>query len=194
MYIPEHFKMDEKEEILAFIESNPFGQLISNVEGRLFSTHLPFYVSEDQTKIIAHLAKLNPQHIELDQQEVLLTIQGPHAYISPAWYGSPGVPTWSYQAVHVYGYCKTLHDTESLENIVDTLSKINESNFESQWHAEYPSSKLGGVVGIELAIGDIECKYKIGQNRPIEDRKRVVKELKSLGSNDLAEAMERIVL
>lgn len=34
MYIPKHFSVTDKEEILAFIKANSFGQLISLVEGR----------------------------------------------------------------------------------------------------------------------------------------------------------------
>lgn len=47
MYMPKHFEITDKEEIFSFIEANAFGQLISNVGGRLFSTHLPFLVSDE---------------------------------------------------------------------------------------------------------------------------------------------------
>ena len=43
MYIPKHFEVFDKDEIFSFVEANAFGQLISNVNGRLFSTDLPFY-------------------------------------------------------------------------------------------------------------------------------------------------------
>ena len=103
MYIPKHFEVTDEDEIFAFIEENAFGQLISHVKGRLFSTHLPFLLSENRKKIVGHLAGKNPQQSELEGQEVLVSLEGPHDYISPAWYSSPGVPTWNYQAVHVYG-------------------------------------------------------------------------------------------
>ena len=38
MYIPENFSVTDNDEIFAFIEANAFGQLISNVGGRRFST------------------------------------------------------------------------------------------------------------------------------------------------------------
>ena len=46
MYIPQDFEVTDRKEILAFIEANAFGQLISTVEGRLFSSHILFVVSE----------------------------------------------------------------------------------------------------------------------------------------------------
>ena len=93
MYIPKHFEITDKSEIFAFVEANAFGQLISNVDGRLYSTHLPFLLSKDRYKITGHLALQNPQLAEIDMQEVLVTLEGAHDYISPAWYSSPGVPT-----------------------------------------------------------------------------------------------------
>ena len=51
---------------------------------------MPFLVSSDKKKMIGHVAKQNPQYSEIDGQEVLITLQGPHDYISPSWYSSPG--------------------------------------------------------------------------------------------------------
>ena len=61
MYIPKHFNVTDKEEIFAFIKANPFGQLISLVEARFFSTHLPFLMGKKNQSIICHIAKSNPQ-------------------------------------------------------------------------------------------------------------------------------------
>lgn len=93
MYIPDKFTVNDNEEIYAFIKKHLFGQLISVLEGRIFSTYMPFILSEDLTCIIGHITKSNPQHVELNGQEVLITLEGPHGYISPSWYEEPGVPT-----------------------------------------------------------------------------------------------------
>lgn len=49
MYIPRHFAVSDRDEMFAFIEANAFGQLISSVAGRPFSTHMPFLLSADRT-------------------------------------------------------------------------------------------------------------------------------------------------
>lgn len=190
MYIPKHFEITDKDEIFAFVEANAFGQLISNVNGRPFSTHLPFLLSEDKLKIIGHLAVQNPQHTEIDGQEVLITLAGSHDYISPAWYSSLGVPTWNYQAVHIYGKCKVFQSAEELQSVVDTLTAKYEATFENPWQPEYKLSMLGAIVGVEITINDIQCKYKLSQNRSPQDRSQVIEQLKVMGSNKLAEAME----
>lgn len=190
MYIPQHFEVIEKEEMLAFIKVNAFGQLITNVEGRLFSSHIPFLVGSDGHSLICHVAKGNPQWESIKEQEVLVTFQGPHDYISPSCYGSSGVPTWNYQAVHVYGRAKLITEKEELKNIVNELTKKHESSLSKPWKPEYKESLLGAIVGIEIDINEIQGKYKLSQNRPEIDRKQVINELESIGSIPLSEAMK----
>jgi transcriptional regulator len=191
VYIPKHFEVTDKDEAFAFVEANAFGQLISNVNDRPFSTHMPFLLSEDKSKIIGHLALQNPQHTEIDGQEVLITLEGAHDYISPAWYSSPGVPTWNYQAVHIYGECTVFRKAKELQNIVNALTNKYEATFEKPWQPEYKPSMLDAIVGVEVTINEIQCKYKLSQNRPPQDRSQVISRLKAVNSNGLAEAMER---
>jgi transcriptional regulator len=190
VYIPKHFEVTDENEVFAFIEANAFGQLISHVEGRLFSTHMPFLVADDRTRLIGHLAVQNPQHAELDGQDVLITLEGPHDYISPAWYSSPGVPTWNYQAVHIYGQCKVFRDTNELKEVVDALTSKYEAGFETPWLPEYKPAMLNAIAGVEISIRDIQCKYKLSQNRSAQDQEQVVEQLREHGAVKLAEAME----
>jgi len=189
MYIPQHFKVTDRKEILAFIKANAFGQLVSSVEGRLFSSHLPFFLSNDEQSLICHVAKLNPQWESIEDQEVLVTFQGSHDYVSPSWYSSPGVPTWNYQAVHVYGKPELITEAEELKSIVNEFTEIHESSFENPWEPEYKESLLNVIIGIEIKITELQCKYKLSQNRSESDRKQVAEELKKKSSMQLSQAM-----
>ena len=189
MYIPKHFEVTDDKEIYAFIELNGFGQLISIFEGRLFSTHIPFILSEDRAKLLGHLASKNPQVNDIDGQEVLVTLQGAHDYISPSWYEGSGVPTWSYQAVHIYGRCKVFSDPKKLKLAVDMLTEKYESRFSEPWNPDYNSSMLGAIIGLEIDINEIQCKYKLSQNRSEQDQKQVIEQLKINGSLQLSEVM-----
>jgi transcriptional regulator len=191
VYIPKYFEISDKEEIFAFVDANAFGQLISNVDGKLFSTHMPFLLSDDKTKIIGHLALQNPQHSELDGQEALVTLQGPHDYISPSWYASPGVPTWNYQAVHIYGKANVFSSTEKIKSVVDTLTQKYETALPQPWIPEYKTAMLSAIVGVEITISEIQCKYKLSQNRSAQDRAQVVTQLNEVGSHKLASSMVR---
>lgn len=191
MYIPEHFAVKDKEAILAFIKANAFGQLISSVDGRLFTSHLPFLVSEDGASLICHVARRNPQWTDIESQEVLVTFQGPHDYVSPSWYSSPGVPTWNYQVAHVYGQPRLVTENEKLINIIRELTRIYEASFEKPWVPTYEESLLSMIVGIEIKITDMQCKYKLSQNRPETDRLQVIEELQKKGSLQVSRALEK---
>lgn len=189
MYIPQHFLIDNQKESDRFIEHNGFAQLISLVGGELFATHLPLLYQRDERKLLGHIARANPQWQGLDGQRVLVIFAGPHDYVSPSWYTDPGVPTWNYQTVHVTGVAKSLHDPAQLENIITELTRQYESRFESPWEPRYEAAKVRGIVGIEIAIEQIQCKYKLSQNRSEVERRNVASQLRSAGNSALADAM-----
>ena len=190
MYIPQQFEVTEDQQIIAFIKANAFGQLISKVNGRLFSSHLPFLLSDDKRSLICHVAKQNPQWEGIEGQEVLVTFQGPHDYVSPSWYETPGVPTWNYQSVHVYGKPELVTEAQQLSRIISDLTAVYESSQETPWEPEYKDSLLNVIVGIEIAITEFQCKYKLSQNRSDTDRRQVAEKLSERGSVPLSMAMK----
>lgn len=191
MYLPTHFEITDSAEIQAFIEANSFGQHISTVDGKLFSTHMPFLANTNCTTLFGHLAKTNPQLIDIDNQEVLITPDGPHDYISPSWYKTSGVPTWNYQTVHIYGVCKRIDEAQKITDIIHALTAKYESAFESPWQPDYNPAMVGAIVGIEIEITQIQCKYKLSQNRSLQDRTQVIEQLEQRGSRQLAAAMRK---
>jgi transcriptional regulator len=90
------------------------------------------------------------------------------------------VPTWNYMAVHAYGKARIL----SQEELVQALHKLvdeNESSYEQPWQLELTQEMrekmLGAIVGFEIVLSRIEGKFKLSQNRPQEDQKRVIEQL-----------------
>ena len=192
MFIPKSFKMEDQKEIQTFIKANAFGQIISSKKGRLLSSHIPFLLSDDGTKLMGHLTRINPQVQDIENQNILVTLQGAHDYISPTWYEGQGVPTWNYQAVHIYGRCKTFDDPDSLKTVVDSLTHKYESGFDQPWKPNYRAAMLGAIIGFEIVISEIQAQYKLSQNRSDQDRQQVIAALDNIGSNELAEAMQQM--
>jgi transcriptional regulator len=191
MYVPEHFKVTDRDEVFAFLDANAFGQLISITDNRPSASHLPFLIARDRKSLHCHLARQNPQWQQLEGQQVLVTFLGPHDYISPSWYQNPGVPTWNYQAVHIYGRCRVFDDAGPLAEMVEALSRRYESAFDKPWQPQYRDAMLKAIVGVDIVIDEIECKYKLSQNRPQADQTGVVEKLEQLGSQALVEAMRK---
>lgn len=95
-----------------------------------------------------------------------------------------------YQTVHVYGKPSLITETEDLRSIVNELSSIFESSFETPWVPEYQDSLLGVIVGIEININQVQCKYKLSQNRSERDKKQVTEEFINKGMVQLSQAMK----
>ena len=194
MYVPDHFKVSEEDKIFAFIDANAFGQLISIDGGRPLVSHLPFLLADDRTSLHCHLARQNPQWQQLEDQQVLVTFLGPHDYVSPSWYQTAGVPTWNYQAIHVYGHCRVFDDARELAAVVEDLSARYESVFDKPWQPQYRDAMLKAIVGVDITIDEIEAKYKLSQNRPAADHAGVIQHLDELGSTALAGEMRKVLL
>jgi transcriptional regulator len=191
MYVPKHFEVSDADEIFEFVDANAFGQLISRQDGEIVASHLPFLVAANRQQLHCHLARQNPQWQQLEGQRVLITFQGAHDYVSPSWYETAGVPTWNYQAVHVYGRCRVFEEAERLAEVVDALSQRYESTFETPWQPQYRDAMLKAIIGVEITIDEVQCKYKLSQNRPTTDQQGVVDRLDQLGSKSLASAMRK---
>lgn len=190
MYIPEHFRVQDHADAIAFMQANPFAILISsapvpskpaspalsNDEGP-FATHLPLFVQSTDERVVirGHVAKANPQWRYLEQNPKCLTIfHGPHAYVSASNYVTrENVPTWNYGAVHVYGSARTFAAPEELQGVLHQLIGTFEPAYAEQWASlseAYRDRMLSHIVGIEIAVAKIEAKFKLSQNRTKEEQ------------------------
>ncbi len=194
MYIPKHFEETAPETLAAFVDTHAFGTLITAPQGRPYASHVPFLADIEHGILSCHLARANPQWLQFEAApEVLVIFTGPHGYISPTWYTDPGVPTWNYSAVHVYGTARVVDDLEHTARHVEALAAKFERGNASPWVPDYDPRRLGGIVGIEVRIRSIEGKFKLSQNRSAADRNGVIAKLRASGhahDAELAELME----
>lgn len=199
MYIPDHFKEADPERLVALLRDYPFGMLTTVRAGLPFVSHIPFLYERrlDGVQVLrGHVAKANPQWQDLaENQTALVVFQGPHAYVSPKWYEAPGVPTWNYAVVHVYGKARLLHNATELEKLLMELTAVHESIQPVPWQSELSSEHrdklLGMIVGFEIEIQEIQGKFKLSQNRSQTDRKNVIEQLeKSLFTSAVATLMQ----
>jgi transcriptional regulator len=184
MYIPEHFRNEDRATALAFIRANPFAILVSNHEGGPFATHVPVVLRESNNHLTirAHVAKANPhwQYLQNDPA-CLMIFHGPHAYISPSNYDTrESVPTWNYGAVHIYGTAKTFAEPEQILDILNDLIPTFDAAYGQQWASlseAYRQRMLSHIVGFEIAATRIEAKFKLSQNRTRKEQQQVIDSL-----------------
>lgn len=180
MYTPQSFKLDDRDTIIRLIKENPFGILVSG----LMATHLPFTLEQnDAGEIIltGHMARAN-QHAQILRQESLAIFQGPHGYISPAWYERENsVPTWDYLAVHCYGTPEIL-PSEAHFDVVEMLIRQMEPDFLHKWNLlpeHYRSGLSKAIVAFSMKVERMDATAKLSQNRTLSERKNIVRHLKS---------------
>jgi transcriptional regulator len=192
MYTPAHFNQTDPQALQQMIEANSFGTLISVLDNRPFATHLPFIYDPDHSRLLAHMARTNPHWSELarTKRDALAIFQGPHAYISPSLYHDPGVPTWNYATVHIYGRFRVLDDAVEHRHVMETLTAQHEARRPVAWQAEFDSSMvqqlMRATVAFEIEISEVQGKFKLSQNRSSADRENIICELQDDGSDDAA--------
>lgn len=193
MYIPNAFREDDQETLVAFMRAHSFATLVSTVDGVPFATHLPLVVRHEgaQVTLVGHLAKANLHWKALQSGESLVIFQGPHAYISPTLYEKEeSVPTWNYIAVHAYGMARMINSDDGfapMEAMLGEMIRAYEATYNVQWESlstKFREGMMRGVVGFELTVTRLEGKYKLSQNRSTTDQHTVAHAL--LASDDAA--------
>jgi transcriptional regulator len=192
MYIPKMFCEDDLGTLHGLMQQYSFATLITLRDGLPVASHLPLVLRPNQGPsgtLLGHMARANPQwHDFAPDTEVLAIFQGPHAYVSPSWYTvHPSVPTWNYAVVHAYGIPCLIDDAGELHDLLRSLVHTYEAPRSKPWPFELPAAYLHrmmqGIVGFTMPISRLEGKYKLSQNRPVEDRQRVAAALRRQGDD-----------
>jgi transcriptional regulator len=189
VYIPNHFAVTDPAQQLDLIERFSFGTLTSVSAGRIRTSHIPFLLERGGATgpaerggtapvLFGHVARANSHWSELvGATDLLVSFVGPHAYISPTWYGTPNqVPTWNYVSIEVRGRVQLLETPAQRLDLVDRLSARHERDLPQPWSSDKLDAKrrsalLDAIVAFRIDIDSIEAKAKLGQNRaPAEVR------------------------
>ncbi len=195
MYIPSHFQQSDPAVLHEFIERHSFGLLISVLDEGLFATHIPFLLQRTagaSGHLVGHLARANPQWRELEGRDVLAVFSGPHAYVSPAWYEAQNVvPTWNYLAVHAQGPCRLIEDEDELAQLLCHTVGFYEQAMPNPWtidpQSDFFRKVQRQVVGFRVEIRNLEGKWKLNQNHPLERRARAAGRLAEQPNPDARE-------
>jgi transcriptional regulator len=187
----------------AFVRDHPLGLLVTQSRsGGVDANSVPFVLDADGDApgvLRAHVARTNPVwQTARDDVDALVVFQGPHGYVSPAWYPSKTehgkvVPTWNYVMVQARGRLRAIEDRAWLRDFVGRLTERHEAGRDAPWAvsdapADFVETMLGAIVGIEIALTSLVGKWKVSQNRSAADRVGVAEGLvREHGDRSLAE-------
>lgn len=183
MYVPPKHAVDE-EAAWKIVREAGAGMLVIQTPDGLQSVFVPVVVSEDETRILTHVARANTWWRSLKNgDEVLALFLVASAYVSPSNYPSrfenPGVvPTWNYVAAEIRGRVTVHDDAEWLQRQVRLLTDQFEAGRSPVWSvedapSEYVDRQVKAIVGLEIDVVAVQGKAKLSQNRPEIDHDAV---------------------
>lgn len=186
MYTPSSFREERLEVLHGLMAAHPLGALVRHGADGLCADHVPFEIAAATPEapfgiLRAHVARANPLwRAASGNTECMVIFQGPHAYITPAWYAEKQrsgkeVPTFNYAVVHAHGPLRAIDDAAWLRGLVERLTARHEAGQAHPWQvadapADYIGKLLNAIVGIEIALTRLSGKWKLGQNRTQEDQ------------------------
>lgn len=189
------FHIQDRETMTALVRDLGFGVLFVSTPDGPRAVHVPVLLDGDRLRF--HVSRGNAVHSTLAAgTDALFVATGPHAYISPEYYGlEDRVPTWSYVAVELEGPVRLL-DSEALVRLVDDLSAEQEGRLAPKppWtRAKMSEGRFEGLLkaisGFEMHIADWRGTAKVDQDKPEAVRNRIADALAERGERDMAAAM-----
>ena len=191
MYTPTSYREERLEVLHGLMASHPLGALVRMAQDGLCADHLPFEIAPPTPDapfgtLRAHVARANPLW-RSDGVETMVIFQGPHAYITPAWYAEKElsgeeVPTFDYAVVHAHGTLRVIDDRDWLLAFLERLTTRHEADQPQPWQVgdappAYIDKLLKAIVGIEIPLARLEGKWKMEQKNSLQDQARVASEL-----------------
>jgi len=183
MYIPKLNCFDNPDEVFSFMEEHNFATVVTARHNIPSATQLPVILGKRDGSVIitAHFAKANSQWEDIENENVLVLFNGPHAYISPKNYETPlNVPTWNYLSVHAYGKGEIIRETTAVFKILEATIDVYEPKYKGQWDGipnDYKLKLVQGIVAFEITVTDLQAKKKLSQNRSKVEQQTIIETL-----------------
>lgn len=188
------FDWTDRDAMLAFVAETSFATIVVTDPGGTAMVHAPVLV-EGSDRLRFHLSRRNVAAVP-EPTKALVSVVGPHAYISPDWYGTEDqVPTWNYVAVELEGPLVRLPE-EAMPALLDALSAKQEEQIAGKrpWTRDKMSSgrfeaMCRAIVPYEMEIASLRGTRKLGQNKSAAEIEGACAGLRSLGVSQMASLM-----
>ncbi len=204
MYMPKQFTMDDSTGAFELINQYPLATVVSRDESdEPFFNHVPLMITTDMNNamLLGHIAKRNPQwqHFQNNPKATLI-FTGPQTYITPSWYVSGrDVPTWNYAVVHVHATTKLVEDFEGLCAILKRMTARFEAHQQTPWDFDLPDDLqnpedlTSAIIGLEFKIERVSAKFKLSQNRTVNDRENIIANLRAKPQDEMSHKIANLM-
>jgi transcriptional regulator len=193
------FRSDDRAAHEALIAEVGFGMVFLTTPDGPRVAHVPL-LSSGTGRLRFHLARGNALTRHLPGATALALVNGPDGYVSARWYTDPDqVPTWNYIALEMEGPVRAMDRAELLA-LLEDVSAHHEARIAdgTPWTMDKMARikrerMMDMITGFELTVQAWRPTFKLSQNKPADERARLVEGLKAEGTHALAALMERLV-
>lgn len=179
-----YYEQKSPESVAEFVRSQHSGQLLTQRPGGV-NIGIFNHVLENE-KVFLHLQKDDEQLKDLAQNpECQFVVHEFLAMIPSYWVEvhNGGAATSYYRYVEYSCRARVMEDGELVEGLKTMMRHYQpEGKFEPIAHeAKLYKASLAQIRGLELTMLGCRTKWKLGQNRPIETRQKVLQHLYERG-------------
>jgi transcriptional regulator len=186
MYDIPYFKAANHQEVLDFMQANPFVTICGvDANGLPIAAQIPILIKHSGEKLIisGHLMRKQDHTNAFEKNNnVLVIFSAPSAFVSASWYTQKGIAsTWNYQTVHAVGKMAMKDDAHLLQLLTElTLHFEKDANAPTQiknLDTDYVQQNMKAIVSFDIEVTDLKNVFKLSQNRDEISQANIQKEL-----------------
>jgi transcriptional regulator len=202
MYDISYFKAEDHQEVIDFMQVNPFVTICGvDANGLPVAAQIPILImqKEDKLFITGHLMRKQDHTNAFEiNNNVLVVFSAPSAFVSASWYQQKGIAsTWNYQTVHAVGKME-MKDEDHLYALLSELTAYFEKDPNAPTQVknldpDYMKQNMKAIVSFEIEVTELKNVFKLSQNRDEVSHANIQNELNKGDApcKYMAAAMER---
>lgn len=174
MYDISYFKANDHQEVIEFMQANPFVTICGvDKNGLPIAAQIPILIKQvdDKLFICGHLMRKQDHTNAFEMNpNTLVIFSAPSAFVSASWYTSKGqASTWNYQTVHAVGTMQ-MQDEQHLYHLLVALTEKFESDPDAPSQVKnldpmYMQQNMKAIISFEIEVAQLKHVFKLSQNR-----------------------------
>jgi transcriptional regulator len=186
MYNIPHFKAKDHQEVIDFMQANPFVTICGvDANGFPVAGQIPVLIKQENDKLFISGHFMRKQDhtnaFELNNN-ALVIFSAPSAFVSASWYSiKEAASTWNYQTVHAVGKME-MKGEDHLYNLLSELTAHFEEDPNAPTQVKnldplYMKENMAAIISFEIEVIELKHVFKLSQNRDNVSHENIKKEL-----------------
>jgi len=186
MYNIPHFKASNHQQVIDFMQANPFVTICGvDANGLPVATHIPVLIKihNEVITLSGHIMRKQDHSNAFEvNKNVLVIFSAPSAFVSANWYTTKDMgSTWNYQTVHARGQLE-IKDETHLRNLLTELTLHFEKDADAPTQVknlskEYMEQNMKAIYSFDIVVNDLQHVFKLSQNRDEASHTNIQNEL-----------------